>query len=136
METRSLLITPRCDEPWLCDAGTDCSDCSVAAGTNCSFAAGTDRRCRFGVRPLVATVAAEAVSATGVDLALTLTLTLTPALTLTLILTLTLARTLTLTLTLPLTLTLTIRLRPRARVRLSRGTLQRCCRRAARGDAD
>ena len=83
MPTRSLLITPRCDEPWLCAAGTDCSDCSVAAGTNCSLAAGTDRRCRFGARPLAATVAAEAVSATGVDLALTLTLTLTPALPLT-----------------------------------------------------
>ena len=42
----------------------------MAAGTNCSLAAGTDRRCRFGVRPLAATVAAEAVAATGFGLAL------------------------------------------------------------------
>ena len=32
LPTRSLLTTPRCDEPWRCDAGTDCSDCSVALG--------------------------------------------------------------------------------------------------------
>ena len=36
-----------CDEPWVCSAGTDCSDCSEALGTSCGLRAGSDRRCRF-----------------------------------------------------------------------------------------
>ena len=58
-----------CDEPWVCHVNTDCSDCSKAAGTNCSLAAGSDRRCRFGTLPLAATVAAETLSVGGIALA-------------------------------------------------------------------
>ena len=36
-----------CDEPWICAAGTDCTDCAFHSGTQCGFRPGTDRRCRF-----------------------------------------------------------------------------------------
>ena len=36
-----------CDEPWVCAAGTDCTDCAELNGTRCGLRPGSDRRCRF-----------------------------------------------------------------------------------------